>query len=68
MKALFKQNLEDCSDCCFYFYEKYWGSDCHHPDRPDENDTETLGDEPLAKNRIDDFPKWCPFLKEERQK
>ena len=55
--------INNCDECGYYRYERCVGYDCFHPEAQllhnnrQEDDKE---EEPLAENRIGDFPEWCP--------
>ena len=64
MKVTIEIDVEDCEDCSYYNFTMYYIYDCMHPDVPEKSQR---GEEPSAENRIDNFPKWCPFVKKKNR-
>lgn len=58
MKKTIIQTINSCDDCQFYEYVRCYGYDCSHSDAPP---IEKRGDEELAENSENDYPKWCPI-------
>jgi hypothetical protein len=64
----------DCAECPYYRYIRCYGNDCFHPKAPQlpesltpNSNTGVRGDEPLAENRKEDVPKWCPLTRAPRR-